>query len=245
MFRIRLVLALALVGMLAVGVAAAAPIKVLLKLDEGQGDVAYDSSGNGFHGKLVNNPAWVEGKSGKALQFSGTAGAYDNVVLPIGPNDIGDAGTVMFWFKPDWTGIRMRTLFEATYPPTGRGFFVAWGEEGSFLEFTLEDKTDADWEAEALGHIGEPKSGNWYHIAAVWDFTNLAQAYTRLYVNGEKWGEAIAATTGLDTLAEFTIGSQNCDYWAQGSAEGIIDEFVVYAGALSADEIQQAYAAAK
>jgi len=41
-------------------------------LDEGKGDTAKDSSGSGNDGTLANNPKWVEGKSGKALEFNGT-----------------------------------------------------------------------------------------------------------------------------------------------------------------------------
>jgi hypothetical protein len=43
--------------------------------DEGEGDVAEDSSGNGNSGTLMNGPKWVEGKFGEALEFSG-AGDY-------------------------------------------------------------------------------------------------------------------------------------------------------------------------
>ena len=39
--------------------------------DEGKGKKAEDISGNGNHGELVKNPAWVKGKFGKALEFNG------------------------------------------------------------------------------------------------------------------------------------------------------------------------------
>jgi len=40
-----------------------------LDFDEGSGDIAYDKSGYGNNGVLVNNPIWVNGKYGKALEF--------------------------------------------------------------------------------------------------------------------------------------------------------------------------------
>jgi hypothetical protein len=46
------------------------------KLDEGIGTTAYDSSGNGNDGTLVNGPTWVDGRFGKALSFDGV----DNMV---------------------------------------------------------------------------------------------------------------------------------------------------------------------
>jgi hypothetical protein len=39
--------------------------------DEGSGDIARDSSGKGNDATLVNSPAWVDGKFGKALKFNG------------------------------------------------------------------------------------------------------------------------------------------------------------------------------
>ncbi len=39
--------------------------------DEGNGDIAKDSSGNGNEGQIMNAPEWVDGKSGKALRFDG------------------------------------------------------------------------------------------------------------------------------------------------------------------------------
>src|SRR5262249_45338169 len=40
-------------------------------LDDAKGNTATDTSGNGYHGKLINGPAWTSGKSGTALSFNG------------------------------------------------------------------------------------------------------------------------------------------------------------------------------
>ena len=39
------------------------------KFDETEGNIAYDSSGNGNDGNLTNGPTWTEGKIGGALSF--------------------------------------------------------------------------------------------------------------------------------------------------------------------------------
>jgi hypothetical protein len=39
------------------------------KFDETEGNIAYDSSGNGNDGNLTNGPTWVEGKIGGALKL--------------------------------------------------------------------------------------------------------------------------------------------------------------------------------
>ena len=42
-----------------------------LSFDEGKGDTAKDGSKHGHEGKLINNPKWVGGKFGGALEFDG------------------------------------------------------------------------------------------------------------------------------------------------------------------------------
>ena len=48
--------------------------------DEGNGDIAKDSSGNENDGTLVGDPKWVDGKFGSALEFG--ASANDVVKVP-------------------------------------------------------------------------------------------------------------------------------------------------------------------
>jgi len=47
--------------------------------DEGEGTIAYDSSGNDHHGTLQGDPQWVTGNIGGALEFDGTG---DYVEVP-------------------------------------------------------------------------------------------------------------------------------------------------------------------
>ena len=46
-------------------------------LDEGTGDIAEDSSGNGNDGTLGGGPTWIDGVYGKALDFSGSSSYVD------------------------------------------------------------------------------------------------------------------------------------------------------------------------
>jgi hypothetical protein len=41
------------------------------KFDEKTGTTAYDTSGNGYDGTLINGPTWTRGKVGSALEFDG------------------------------------------------------------------------------------------------------------------------------------------------------------------------------
>ena len=44
-----------------------------MPLDEGNGNKVDDFSENGFEGELNGGPKWVDGKFGKALQFSASS----------------------------------------------------------------------------------------------------------------------------------------------------------------------------
>ena len=80
--RLALVcLSIMVIGLMFAGISyAAIDLKTcvgLWFLDEGQGDVAKDSSGNGNDGTLEGNPKWVNGKFGKALSFDGGAACVE------------------------------------------------------------------------------------------------------------------------------------------------------------------------
>ena len=72
------------------------------KFDEGSGITALDSSGNGNHGTLVNGPAWITGKSGKALQFD----KIDDAVKINTPTTFDNLPqlTVSTWINPKSAG---------------------------------------------------------------------------------------------------------------------------------------------
>ncbi len=69
------------------------------KFDESQGDTAYDSSGNDFHGTIIGNATRINGMRGNALEFDGED---DYVDMPLDAvNYIGNLsqGTIAFWFN--------------------------------------------------------------------------------------------------------------------------------------------------
>ena len=49
-----------------------------LSFDEGKGGDAADGSVHGHDGELIQNPTWVDGQFGKALEFDGTKRAACN-----------------------------------------------------------------------------------------------------------------------------------------------------------------------
>ena len=63
--------------------------------DEGSGGTAMDSSGMGLDAELIDDPAWVDGKFGKGLEFDG-ASSY--VTVPDHENP-SEALTLSIWVQ--------------------------------------------------------------------------------------------------------------------------------------------------
>ena len=200
--------------------------------NEGTGIKASDSTENGNDGSLRGGAAWVDGKSGKALEFNG----IDSYV------DAGDSDDLEFSESESFS-------VEAwVYPNTAKyGFILEKGgsdnnvryvlyyavdDEGKLFRF-YRQKSDGHY----LGRYGTNEMAhperNWYHLVGVYDApTDTA----KLYVNGVLydtdsnylWGDGY-------TDCNFQIGR-----WNGGNYyfDGIIDEVYIYNYALSANEIQ-------
>ena len=127
--------------------------------NEGSGTTAYDSSGRGNNGTLVNGPSWVDGKYGKALEFDGEddlVSVPHHASLNFGAGDY----TLEFWFK--WRGtprasggfITKQGYWSVPTP------FTFWGRPNSMLVGVGSGK-------EAQGEMrfntgGE--DGKWHHL---------------------------------------------------------------------------------
>jgi hypothetical protein len=206
-----------------------------LPLNEGSGDTAKDQSGNGNDGKLFEGAEWVAGKQGSGVYLDGKK-AYIEI-----PNVLSDAGTIEFWFKPDWDGSDAEDyrLFDASMG--GIYFFISKGADHADInpqDFGLyfEDASDADWQDIEFDPAGVINAGQWYHIAATWEFGG---GFAFLYINGE---EAATSPRVLGAMAALNpnprFGLEVIKYVAsKNGAVGVIDEIVIYNRALSQEEI--------
>jgi hypothetical protein len=80
---------------------------------------------------------------------------------------------------------------------------------------------------------GTPVPGTWYHLAAVWDGTNVT-----LYVNGASVGQQAMASYAPNVGGPFSIGARaDGAFWFPGS----VDEAALYPTALAASDIQAHY----
>ncbi|MCP4258586.1 MAG: LamG domain-containing protein, partial [Planctomycetes bacterium] len=203
-------------------------------LDDGSGTTVADISGNGNDGTIVNNPTWITGIAGGALEFHGLGSA-------IGGGDHIDCGndaslditgpiSLALWIRPDADGPEDNVLETAPLCKAMAGMSPSWswqvrygwGSTQPYMAFTFNTSPRA-W-----AYVGKNlERFEWVHIACSYDGTTL-----KCYVNGEEtdstpMGAITSSTTPL------LIGS---DGWGSDWIGGI-DDVRIYDHALSEPEI--------
>lgn len=197
------------------------------KMDVTTGQIAPDSSGNGYDGILVGGYQWVPGHDGTALGSPATAPA-DHVEIPT-TGMSAQAGTISVWgyldeVQPDHT----RYFFGHTTDPRWNNRIQIYMQDGDDLDVGLGD---THFLAENI--VPMPKQ-QWQNVIVTWD----NGAYV-VYVNSEQVAEG--TYTGLAELyptAHIGNDGSTAPYEAFG---GMLDEVRVYDRALSAAEVQEIY----
>jgi hypothetical protein len=194
--------------------------------DEGEGDTAPDSSGNGNDGKLTNGPEWDDGKFGDALQFDGTddyvdVGNADNLSIT------GDFSFSMWVYISEY--------------PTGWSNMLSKlaNDQNAEFNFRYKNSTTAQFYfgtgAAAIICNWNPSEDlpldEWTHIAGV----RKSKTYLKLYFNGVEKRSANISTDAISTEASVTIGRQSD---AKFYFNGIIDEVAIFNAALEVEDIQ-------
>ncbi len=187
--------------------------------DEGSGDIAKDSSGNGNDGKLIRNPVWVEGKYGKALRFD--AGQRQKVEIPHSNSfaTITNAVAMEAWVNPDnfnaWVSFGVKG--DITY-----GMFI---NPSAYVRIHYSGGNTLDTPNNTL------KAGEWYHIVGNYDGKKV-----RIYVNGEIKAEKDANIAIPANTSSYVIGGtqESRDWFA-----GILDECKLYNRGLTEEEVKK------
>jgi hypothetical protein len=243
--------------------------------DEGTGLSAGDSvspasngtlKGDNFQGgtfdSTFNNPSWVTGISGSALEFgdfrtsSSVRGPKLNDVVSVpggGKLDMAGELTVSTWVKYiEKEGISSTRLIAGKDTNGGTGsdaFSLNHSMSGSAdtLRFLIVGSPTTDnftvLAADTLTTYANASTHNgWIHIAAVFK----PDDYMRIYVDGELVGEATEGVDGVPSGMQsvpsvpFNIGLLNES--SQHSFNGQIDDVQLYDMALSETQIQSLFA---
>ncbi|MGF6854041.1 LamG-like jellyroll fold domain-containing protein [Paraburkholderia sp. CI3] len=205
----------------------AVQLHTYLPFDETSGTSAADSSGNGHTGALVGGVTHVAGKSGNAVSLDGASGYVslpDDVVA-----DVSDFSAAV-WVN--WNGgASWQRVFDFG-SGTGRYMFLSPKAGGvNVMRFAIT--TNGNHGEYHLDGTAALPTGQWTHVAVT-----LSGSTLTLYVNG-------AAVKSLSNVpfAPWRIGptAQNWVGRSQFQADpyfnGLVDEFRIYRGALSASQI--------
>jgi len=206
--------------------------------DENTGTNAADSSGNGNNATLVNNPGWVSGIAGSAVNFATTSTNY--VSFPAGLQNTGfpTSGTLAFWIKGDFSVQTNGNIFDNV---SSRNHVAVRTIGSNNIQIVLEDAAGNYLNQKGQAIVGGlstqvPVSANtWTHVALVWDTTN-GMAY--IYKNG-----AVAISFYWGAYApSWTPSAQVFKLSNSGSPfAGTTDDVALYSRPLSATEFSAIY----
>jgi len=191
--------------------------------DEGEGEIAKDSSGNGNDGEIFG-AKWVDGKFGGALEFDGD----DYVNCGNGPSlQIQDEITIVFWFKVE--------AFQNTWET-----FLAKGDDsyrasrsagtGNATHFGLTGTTVGGGNGHFDGTV-IVTDGQWHHWAGVYDGSEA-----RIYIDGEL--DTASPGTGKINISSFDLYIGNNSQWRDRFLHGVLDEVAIFNVALSEEDIK-------
>ena len=208
------------------------------KFDDGSGNKAADSSGNGHTAKLVNGVSWVTGKIGDAVSANAANSQY--VGIPAIDLSGTNAVTVAFWANRTYSTVGGHVLFEATknYHNSTTGF-----------AFFPDDDTCNGIQAALRGNQGstancynQPSSGVWHHLVVVFDKGQTGGNEVAFYVDGvlqtPNWSVSASTNTnnfGNNPIYLFSRGGKS------QFTSGVVDDLRIYNSALNAAQIQQIY----
>ena len=191
--------------------------------DEGKGDVAKDSSGNGNDAKIINGAKWAAGKIGSALDFDGADDRLDiqDSKSLGGLSDI----TMMSWVylrrevtSGTWNAIAGKNPYSNGYliwiqvPREPCGLVYAGGAR-------FDNRTAVQIELK-----------RWYHLA----FTRDSKGVMKFYIDGVLATTANSTAGPITTLAgPLTIGGQSPQI-----IDGMLDEVIMFNTVLADSDIK-------
>ncbi len=196
------------------------------RLDEGTGNVAGDSSGNGTAGLLTNAPSWIAGRTGQALDFHG--GNWVDLGNPAVLRNLTSV-TVSAWVKPGGTN--------------GGQAIIAWdGGSWNFYSLNLNDAGSPALRGPSFSIAATTgyetvffnktdwDTSRWYLLSG--SFDNTAKSL-KLYVDGVPVASRTLSASAVMQLPGW--GTQKV-YVGSDAGSGVraaIDDVRIYTGALS------------
>jgi arabinan endo-1,5-alpha-L-arabinosidase len=191
--------------------------------NEGSGEVAHDSSGNGNDAEFQGAPEWVDGKIDKALWFNGST---DYVAAPDSESlDInGDQLTIVAWVNGEGWPAANHVVRKVADSGTG-AIYILRVDPNTARIFLNTEGADESMNGSTVLPLNE-----WIHLAMVYD-----GAEARIYVNGELDGSKPQSGDVTQSDNELRIGRGE----PAGYFQGTIDEVALFSSALEEADIRE------
>ena len=198
-------------------------------MPEGGGLTAYDYSGYGNHGTLINNPIWTLGKFGRALDFNGIS-HYINVGSPPAHNFPNHVSVVVFAKLDNVSSVQCFIGQVVAGSGVSGQYVVEVGRTASRITII--------WNSTVI-HTSSINlvTNQWYQIA--WSRSGGAGAWiSTIHINGVFDSEVTSsvATGSQQPTAIARAGDFNGEYF-----DGIIDHVCLWNRMLIASEVKQLY----
>ena len=208
------------------------------EFNDGSGSTAADSSGHGYTAALANGVKWVSGPTGGAVAANEEERQY--VSIPTIDLSASRAITIALWVNRTYTTAGGAALFEGTsdYRKSTTGFIVL-----------PDDDVCHGIQVGLRGDVGDtsncyrqPSSGEWHHLAVVFDKTQSAGKEVSLYVDGliqsPTWNlRASTNTNDFGNNPMFLFTGPGVSEFSSGK----LTDLRIYNYALSPEEIRQIY----
>jgi hypothetical protein len=202
------------------------------KMDEGEGDKAYDSSGNGATGTLNNlDPPsdWVDGKFGESVDFdSGNDNISASSTSTLKPTPFLSFGA---WVKLDTVLSSQPSGFAMVldkYDTGGSGYGILFTKASDQLTCRFAGGGLKDVSTSGAGALF---GTDWHHIMCTYD-----GSARKIYVDGVQKNSTSESFTQTQNDENLYIGSYDGSLYAPN---GQIDDVRVYNYALTAEQIKQ------
>jgi hypothetical protein len=197
-----------------------------LKLDETSGATAADSSGKDRNATLVSGPAFAPGRIDNALVFAGSSSQY--ATLPAGLVSTLNDFTISTWVKPtslqNWARV-----FDFGSGTATNMFLTAQSGATGKPRFAIKISDSAEQIIDAPDALA---TGVWTHLAVT-----LSGTTGTLYVNGVAVGTNTAMGFKPSSMGNTTQNYLCKSQYADPYLDGALDDFRIYASALSASDV--------
>ena len=181
------------------------------KLDETEGDIAYDSVGD--NDATVHNGAWTTGKVDGSLDFNGLNTYVDcGDSEQLGPEQM----TISMWLKPEHMG-GMRYIAARSDPNTYEIDYAITRQNTGELEFII-GQIDSD--PVSVTSIGITPMNEWTDLVVTLD-----GSVASIYINGQSDNSAVYSQRIVNAGYQLIISSLGAD---TRFYHGLIDDVRIY-----------------